>query len=409
MIYLQNQLIWLKLTIFDLLNALLKPHDMSLENWRIASENYNHKELEKMNIYLLQYMSIRLQGYCSPRYLYYLVPNTQRTIRKEDGSKEKRVIMTSPEEFTQYWEEALQYTQKALAKIENPRDFGSLQPKFIPYPTMTPILAVLLKEKESLDSTKQQTFDKKITQWYWASVLSNSYSSSVESTMTKDYLDLKKWIEDDSMTPNVVQRAVNTIENLDLVRENRQNTAIYNAIFSLFARNEARDFYTNNLPEYSVLEDHHIVPASWGKKNGIKDINTILNKAPISNDTNKKISDRLPSDYLNEIKRNIGNDEQFYDLMQTHLLSRKAIEILTRENFGSEDFNDFIQERKKTIINELRSIFEGAQKETILITPQSPYTNTKHLKDIIKAQYGEIKWVDKYFSVVGLDLISESI
>lgn len=70
------------------------------------------------------------------------------------------------------------------------------------------------------------------------------------------------------MTPNVVQRAVNTIENLDLVRENRQNTAIYNAIFSLFARNEARDFYTNNLPEYSVLEDHHIVPASWGKKTG---------------------------------------------------------------------------------------------------------------------------------------------
>lgn len=400
----------LKLTIFDLLNALLKPHDIELKkNWRIASENYNHKELEKMNIYLLQYMSIRLQGYCSPRYLYYLVPNTQRTIRKEDGSKEKRVIMTSPEEFTQYWEEALQYTQKALAKIENPRDFGSLQPKFIPYPTMTPILAVLLKEKESLDSTKQQAFDKKITQWYWASVLSNSYSSSVESTMTKDYLDLKKWIEDDSMTPNVVQRAVNTIENLDLVRENRQNTAIYNAIFSLFARNEARDFYTNNLPEYSVLEDHHIVPASWGKKNGIKDINTILNKAPISNDTNKKISDRLPSDYLNEIKRNIGNDEQFYDLMRTHLLSRKAIEILTRENFGSEDFNNFIQERKKTIINELRSIFEGAQKETILITPQSPYTNTKHLKDIIKAQYGEIKWVDKYFSVVGLDLISESI
>ncbi len=177
----------------------------------------------------------------------------------------------------------------------------------------------------------------------------------------------------------------------------------------MFARNEARDFYTNNLPEYSVLEDHHIVPASWGKKNGIKDINTILNKAPISNDTNKKISDRLSSDYLNEIKRNIGNDEQFYDLMRTHLLSRKAIEILTRENFGPEDFNDFILERKKTIINELRNIFEGAQKETILITPQSPYTNTKHLKDIIKAQYGEIKWVDKYFSVVGLDLISESI
>lgn len=56
---------------------------------------------------------------------------------------------------------------------------------------MTPILAVLLKEKESLDSTRQQAFDKKITQWYWASVLSNSYSSSVESTMTKDYLDLK--------------------------------------------------------------------------------------------------------------------------------------------------------------------------------------------------------------------------
>jgi len=398
----------LKLTIFDLLNALLKPHDIELKrDWRNASEIYNHKELEKMNIYLLQYMSIRLQAYCSPRYLYYLVPNTQRTIRKEDGTKEKRVIMNSPEEFKQYWEEAIQYTQKALRKIENPRDFGSLQPKFIPYPTMIPILGVLLKEKENLDSVLQQGFDKKITQWYWASVLSNSYSSSVESTMTKDYLDLKRWINDDTQAPVAVQKAANTIENLDLLRENRQSSAIYNAIFSLFAINEARDFYSNNLPEYSILEDHHIVPASWGKKNNVKDINSILNKAPISDETNKKISDRLPNDYLLEIRKNIGNDQQFYDLMESHLISRKAVEILLRDNFNESDFNEFVQERKRTILSELKSIFGESEKDTILITPQSPYANTKHLKDIIKSQYGEIKWVDKYFSVVGLDLLSE--
>ena len=115
----------------------------------------------------------------------------------------------------------------------------------------------------------------------------------------------------------------------------------------------------------------------------------------------------MPNDYLSEIRKNIGNDQQFYDLMESHLISRKAVEILLRDNFSEDDFNEFVQERKRTIIAELKSIFGESEKDTILITPQSPYANTKHLKDIIKSQYGEIKWVDKYFSVVGLDLLSE--
>lgn len=400
----------LKLTIFDLLNALLKPYGIELKkSWREISENYNHRELEKMNIYLLQYMSIRLQGYCSPKYLYYLVPNTQKTIRNEDGTKERVTIMNSIEEFSKYWEEAIQYTQKAIQKIENYRDFGSIQPKFIPYPTMIPLLGVLIKEKENLEIPFQQSFDKKITQWYWASVLSKNYSSSVESTMTKDYFDFKEWINDDTQVPNVIQRAINIIENLDLERENRQSSAIYNAVFSLIVINGAKDFYTNNFPEYSILEDHHIVPASWGKKLKIKNINTVLNRTPLSNETNKRIHDRLPNDYLVEIKRNIKNDVEFYQLMESHLISKNAVEILLRKNFNENDFDEFIQERKRTIISKFKSIFGESQKDTILITPENPYTNIRHLRDILKSQYGEIKWVDKYFSFAGLDLLSEVV
>ncbi len=44
----------------------------------------------------------------------------------------------------------------------------------------------------------------KIRKWYWASIFTNRYSSSVESTSSKDFQDLKKWFDNDDYEPDVI-------------------------------------------------------------------------------------------------------------------------------------------------------------------------------------------------------------
>ena len=43
--------------------------------WRDAAPRLDEVETEKMNVYILQVMSILRQAYCSPKYLYFLSPD----------------------------------------------------------------------------------------------------------------------------------------------------------------------------------------------------------------------------------------------------------------------------------------------------------------------------------------------
>jgi len=60
---------------------------------------------------------------------------------------------------------------------------------------------------------------------------------------------------------------------------------------------------TGNIPQYGDLDDHHIVPKTWGKDHGIKrDIDSILNRTPLTADTKRRvINERLPNTYLPEM------------------------------------------------------------------------------------------------------------
>ena len=62
----------------------------------------------------------------------------------------------------------------------------------------------------------------------------------------------------------------------------------------------------------------------------------------------------------------------------------------------------------KIIFNAIHSM-PSATPEAILISPEKPFTNKKNFKDIIRSCRKHIYWVDKYFSKIGLELLSESV
>jgi len=286
--------------------------------------------------------------------LYYLVPQAVKTI-KENGSKKKIVLINTKEEFETKWNSSVSSLKKAISTLKNPRDFGAINSSFVPYPSIIPAFTAIKKHVEEKGYKNILDVNSKIKKWYWSSIFTLNYSSSVESTSAKDFLDLKKWFVDSTEEPENYTKFLQDFENLNFKNQTSKGSAIYNAIFNILILNEARDWYTSELPEYETLDDHHIVPHSWGKKNIGKDINSILNRTPLSPATNRHIiSDRMPNEYLKEMLENNGS-EKFYKILKSHLISKKAVDILMRTPFKKEDYYEFIAEREKAVKTYIKS------------------------------------------------------
>jgi hypothetical protein len=86
---------------------------------------------------------------------------------------------------------------------------------------------------------------------------------------------------------------------------------------------------TGDVPQYGDLDDHYIVPASWGKAN-LKDnlINSILNRTPLTAATNRNaIKDRLPNEYLPELIKPNG-ENTVRAILESHFASPIALSAI---------------------------------------------------------------------------------
>ena len=356
----------LDLNIFDLMNALLRPKEIKLKSlWEKEVVDFQTKlpDPDKGKIYTLQTMSILKQMYCAPKYLYYLIPKSIKLVKEGPGGLRKIILVESKEEFLTLWKESLKEMKNALKIINNHSDLGVINAKFFPYPTMLPIFTALNIEKAQEIYKDRKSTEEKIRYWYWASIFTKNYSSSVESQMTKDFIEMKKWFSDDAIIPSVVEEARKAYSNINLESEESQNSSIYKAIFCVLIKEKALDFITYEEPVYSELEDHHIVPKSWGNRNKIDNINSVLNRTPIANDTNKNIiRDRLPNTYIRDLFKRVKKKDDVYKMFESHLISRKAVDILLRDPFKEIDFKEFIAERKEVIIKHIKELI-GATTE----------------------------------------------
>ena len=348
-----------RLDIFDLLNALLRPKEIRLrqELWRDASPRLEFAEAGRMNVYVLQVMSILRQAYCSPKYLYNLVPGSQRQVRGPDGKLRTEVLVSDPVEFKNLWHEAVDALERALKLLSNSQDFGAISPQYLPYAAILPAFAALQVEAGRLPAEQRLDAQRKIRLWYWASVFTNRYSGAVESTAAQDYREIKTWYVDDCAEPELIPEFQREIGSLDLRRQTRRGTSVYNGIFNLLVRNGARDWMSGNAPQHGDLDDHHIVPKSLGNEFGLStSIDSILNRTPLTSETNRQvIRDRLPNEYLPELVATNGKDEVLR-VMDSHFISAHAFDILMRNPFTPSDFEDFIEERSKTLHGEIEDL-----------------------------------------------------
>ncbi len=348
----------IRLDAFDLINALIKPKGLQLKQmWRSAAPRLEFVETEKMNVYLLQVMSILRQGYCSPKYLYFLLPGQEKPVRDPDGTRRKEVLISNSSDFEKRWNEAVGTMEEAIKLLRHPHEFGAISSNYLPYVSILPVFSALQAYKKALPAPKQLDAHRKIRYWYWASVFTNRYSGSVESTSARDFLDVKTWIDDNDAEPALILEFKSRFRNLDFRKETKRGSSLYNGIFNLLVLQGARDWMTGNVPQHGDLDDHHIVPASWGTKH-LKGnlVHTILNRTPLTADTNRKvIRDRLPNVYLAELIEANGK-KAVQAILDSHFISSTGLEIILRNPFTPDDFEAFITERQRTLQDAIENL-----------------------------------------------------
>lgn len=341
----------IRLDVFDLINALLRPKGLKLRHmWRESSSRLNFVNTDRMNVYILQVMSILRQGYCSPKYLYYLLPGQERQIREPSGALRKEVLVPNTKDFERRWEKAVASLEQAINLLRHPQEFGAISSQYLPYVSILPAFAALQTEVRNLLPTNRLDAQRKVRHWYWASVFLNRYSGSVESTSARDYFDVKAWFSDDALEPGLIAEFRERFRNIDLRREVRRGTSVYNGMFNLFVLGGARDWMSGNVPQHDDLDDHHIVPKSWNREVKLgTPIDTILNRTPLTSETNRNvIQDRLPNEYLPELIKSNGEDA-VRAILESHFISPAAFDILLRNPFTPNNFEAFLTERQRTI------------------------------------------------------------
>jgi len=359
----------IRLDVFDLINALLKPKGLQLKlMWRKASSKLEFVNTAKMNVYILQVMSILCQAYCSPKYLYYLLPGQEKPIRNPDGTRSKKILIEDIKDFENKWDEAVLALENSIKSFQHPQEFGVTSSQYMPYVSILPVFSAIQFLIDNLSAAQKLKGQRKFRHWYWASVFTNRYSGSVESTSARDFLDVKAWLENDDLEPSILQEFKGHFRNLELRKETRRGSSVYNGIFNLLVIRGARDWITGKIPPTDSIDDHHIVPASWGKQNVEGNlIHTILNRTPLSAETNRNIiNDRLPNQYLPELIERNGKQE-VENILSSHFISTKALEILLREQFKLEDYEEFISERQKTIQDAIEDLLI---KERLDLSPK---------------------------------------
>ena len=225
-------------------------------------------------------------------------------MRSPDGAFHKKILVENADEFQELWYEAVAVLEKAIKLLQHPRELGVVSAQYLPYATILPTLAALQAVIGELPSDQRLDAQRKIRCWYWSSIFTNRYSGAGEYYGARDYQDVKLWFDDDAQIPGVVincRRQVNSDE-LELAQSRRGN-ALYNGVFNLLIIRGARDWISGSSPQHDDLDDHHIVPKSWGSKNTLQTpIDSILNRTPLTRETNRNIiKNELPNVYLRKL------------------------------------------------------------------------------------------------------------
>jgi hypothetical protein len=340
------------LSVYDLLTARLYRHGIRLHDlWDEACAA--HPRLRAWS-----------RGKADEHKFGVLVLRTLALMRGLDP-KPRILIDLLPANFDVDWRRATAAIERALELITfvAPDGFGVFAEKWLPGFGLIPILAALRAEIDERKLGEKERAD--LRRWYWCNVFLERYSSAVESKSRKDYAEMMRHWLNEGPEPEVFREAQAWIGTPGFrIRSSASYaSAVYSGIFCLLAIGNARDWHRGEDIRLQELQDHHIFPRAYLRRHGVTkriEVNTIANRTLISNETNNRIKDKAPADYLTD--PGILPDASRDALLKPHFIDDATctIALSATEGLSNEDaasiYRRFLQAREEEIIQEIRRV-----------------------------------------------------
>lgn len=334
-----------KLTVVDLLNAKC-----------FSSGFILRKELEELfssnNCY-----SEYLESASDDNSLLELSLIKTISLCRKGSCKKSDLLSLSASEISNSWNIAINYVESAIKYIKE--KFGVLGSSFFPYKDILPVIAVIINDIKFQQN--RNASEQKLDRWYWNAVFSGYFDNATESKSSKVIKELigtekeKGWFDDDRLIPESIKNMqITNFDFLDTLASNQ--SAQYKAILTLLALNDISDFSVSRDKiiglKISQINDHHIFPKKFLSLNNIKSsyANTILNRTLISQDSNLKIKDSQPRNYIKDVLL-VGNNELTSSELMKHCIDKSIVQ----NEFSVSLYDKFIEKRKTLIVDLIKS------------------------------------------------------
>jgi hypothetical protein len=217
----------------------------------------------------------------------------------------------------------------------------------LPYRTQLVPLAVL----RALMGAKidVNTTNRRVRQWYWCGVLGELYGGAVETRFARDVEQVPSWACSEALAPpETVARA--GFHESRLLSLKTRNSSAYKGLYALMMRGSVTDWKYRQIIGHATfvplkIDIHHVFPKVWCEKNGVDDVHreSIVNKTPISYETNRSIGGRSPRDYLTKLEKDTG-------LMPDELDTIVATHHIDPASLRTADFDEFFAARTAALV-----------------------------------------------------------
>ena len=213
------------------------------------------------------------------------------------------------------------------------------------------------------DKAKAQSLARR---YYFSSVFTQDYEEGSTSKQGRDLRALVDSWHKSNLQTKGSERYDEEILREQFATEERSYRGVLGAALLLVSAAKAKDFY-ENAPVFRAklhtlndgVDIHHIFPREYLEAKGFKkeQFNVIANLTYLTASTNRSISSRAPSDYLQEV-----DPSNRRSILRSHLISEKAEIALL-----SDRFDEFVTERARGLAQVASQLSDGKNIDEALM------------------------------------------
>ncbi|MEM2661537.1 MAG: DUF262 domain-containing protein [candidate division WOR-3 bacterium] len=207
---------------------------------------------------------------------------------------------------------------------------------------VVPVMAYYFYKRSPLPDMER----KGLFKWFILASFFGRYSSSVETKLDEDLSTIERGGSYKDLIKNIEKREGNLKERIKEFIDYGEGG--YSLLYALLRESNAKDFLPPHEPiTIGNSAVHHIFPLSHLIGSRYKQLSNIGNLTLITSQSNQRLSDKLPENYLPEVPS---------EILKSHYIPED------RECWKLEKIEEFIEQRKKLLKDAVESFFRDICK-----------------------------------------------